>query len=175
MNSLNETADTYALGMLLYQIYNDGNLPFKDKAPAEVLPTPCNADYEIAEIIMKAVAPDPADRWNDPLEMGKALAAYLQRNTVNNTPISTTVEPIVVPDPEQKPDGGNDDGNNPDDPTKPDENNPTTPENPEGDDNNGDDNTQGGTNNDNLPEDDVETDSGIKDDMDDDGWTTVDK
>ena len=100
MNSLNETADTYALGMLLYQIYNDGNLPFKDKAPAEVLPTPCNADYEIAEIIMKAVAPDPADRWNDPLEMGKALAAYLQRNTVNNTPISTTVEPIVVPDPE---------------------------------------------------------------------------
>ena len=100
MNSLNETADTYALGMLLYQIYNDGNLPFKDKAPLEALPTPCNADYEIAEIIMKAVAPNPADRWADPLEMGKALAAYLQRNTVNNTPISTTVEPIVVPDPE---------------------------------------------------------------------------
>ena len=102
MNSLNETADTYALGMLLYQIYNDGNLPFKDKAPAEILPTPCNADYEIAEIIMKAVAPNPADRWNDPLEMGKALAAYLQRNSVNNTPISTTVEPIVVPDPQSE-------------------------------------------------------------------------
>lgn len=47
MNSINETADTYALGMLLYQIYNDGNLPFKDKAPAEELPSPCNADYEI--------------------------------------------------------------------------------------------------------------------------------
>ena len=99
MNSLNETADTYALGMLLYQIYNDGNLPFKDKAPAEELPTPCNADYEIAEIIMKAIAPNPSDRWTDPLEMGKALAAYLQRNTINNTPISTTVEPIVLPDP----------------------------------------------------------------------------
>ena len=99
MNSLNETADTYALGMLLYQLYNDGNLPFKDKAPAEVLPSPCNADYEIAEIIMKAISPDPAERWSDPLEMGKALAAYLQRNTVNNTPISTAAEPIVEPDP----------------------------------------------------------------------------
>lgn len=101
MNSLNETVDTYALGMLLYQIYNDGQLPFRGKAPAEELPSPCNADYEIAEIIMKAIAPKPADRWSDPLEMGKALAAYLQRNTVNNDPISTAAE--VVQDAEFSP------------------------------------------------------------------------
>lgn len=101
INPLNETVDCYALGMLLYQIYNDGNLPFKGKAPAEALPSPCNADYEIAEIIMKAIAPKMEDRWKDPLEMGKALAAYLQRNTVNNTPISTpaaiVTEPEIVP------------------------------------------------------------------------------
>ena len=98
MNSINETADTYALGMLLYQIYNDGNLPFKDKAPAEELPSPCNADYELAQIIMQAIHPDVNQRWSDPLEMGKALAAYLQRNTVNNTPISTPVTPVLDPE-----------------------------------------------------------------------------
>ena len=98
INPLNETADCYSLGMLLYQIYNDGNLPFKDRAPAEALPSPCNADYELAEIIMKAISPNISERWQDPLEMGKALAAYLQRNTVNNTPISTPAAIVLEPE-----------------------------------------------------------------------------
>ena len=98
MNSLNETVDTYALGMLLYQIYNDGQLPFRTKAPEEALPSPCNADYEIAEIIMKAIAPRPDDRWSDPLEMGKALAAYLQRNSAANEPISTPATVVLEPE-----------------------------------------------------------------------------
>ncbi|MGM9548483.1 MAG: fibronectin type III domain-containing protein [Faecousia sp.] len=88
MSTLNETADTYAVGMILYQLYNDGNLPFKGMAPAEVLPSPVNADYEIADIIMKAIDPDPAKRWADPKELGKALAAYMQRNSINDTPIT---------------------------------------------------------------------------------------
>ena len=99
MNPINETADIYALGMMLYQIYNDGQLPFRGKAPAGELTSPCNADYEIAEIILKAIHPDVKQRWANPLEMGKALAAYLQRNTVNNTPISVPAEPVVQPDP----------------------------------------------------------------------------
>ena len=98
INPLNETADCYSLGMLLYQIYNDGNLPFKDRAPAEALPSPCNADYELAEIIMKAISPNISERWQDPLEMGKALAAYLQRNTVNNTPLSTPAAIVLEPE-----------------------------------------------------------------------------
>lgn len=88
MATLNETADTYAVGMILYQLYNDGSLPFKDKAPDEALPSPVNADYEIAEIIMKAIDPDPAKRWQEPKELGKALAAYMQRNSINDTPIT---------------------------------------------------------------------------------------
>ena len=95
MATLNETADTYAVGMILYQLYNDGTLPFKDKAPDEALPTPVNADYEIAEIIMKAIDPDPAKRWTDPKEMGQALVAYMQRNAVNDTPL-TIYTPIEV-------------------------------------------------------------------------------
>ena len=88
MATLNETADTYAVGMILYQLYNDGSLPFKGKAPDDALPSPVNADYEIAEIIMKATDPDPAKRWQEPKELGKALAAYMQRNSINDSPIS---------------------------------------------------------------------------------------
>lgn len=87
LKTLNETVDTYALGMILYQVYNNGNLPQPLKDPAQPFPTPSNADYEVAEIIMKALSPNPRERWQDPMEMGQALIAYMQRNTVNNTPI----------------------------------------------------------------------------------------
>lgn len=109
MASLNMTVDTYAVGMILYQLYNDGQLPFQDKAPEEVLPSPVNADYELAEIIMKAIHPDPAQRWTDPKEMGQALVSYMQRNTVNNvpitphTPLELDPEDAVFPD-RQEPD-----------------------------------------------------------------------
>lgn len=96
MSALNLTADTYAVGMILYQLYNDGQLPHRDKAPEEPLPSPVNADYELAEIIMKAIHPDPAERWNDPADLGKALASYMQRNAVNDVPI-TKVMPLEVP------------------------------------------------------------------------------
>lgn len=82
-SSLNTTLDIYAAGLILYQVFNNGELPGAD---GPMVP-PAYADYEMAEIIMKACAADPADRWQDPQEMGQALAGYLQRNTVNDTPI----------------------------------------------------------------------------------------
>jgi len=88
MAAVNLTADTYALGMILYQLYNDGTLPFRGKAPEEGLPSPVHADYELAEIIMKAIHPDPDQRWSDPAQMGKALASYMQRNSINDVAIT---------------------------------------------------------------------------------------
>lgn len=85
--TLNPTADIYAVGMILYQIYNNGELPFDDKAPDSPLPTPLNADYELAEIILKACDPNPRNRWQTPIEMGKALVSYMQRNSVGDDPI----------------------------------------------------------------------------------------
>ena len=98
MSSMNLTVDTYGVGMILYQLYNDGHLPFGDKAPDTELPVPINADYEMAEIIMKAIHPDPAQRWEDPKEMGKALASYMQRNSVNDVPITAFVPLDVKPE-----------------------------------------------------------------------------
>lgn len=103
MNPVNLTVDTYAVGMILYQLYNDGTLPFRDKAPEEALPSPLNADYELAEIIMKAIHPDPAQRWEDPKDLGQALVSYMQRNVVNDVPI-TPYTPLEQTQPQEQAD-----------------------------------------------------------------------
>ncbi len=90
---LNTTLDIYAVGLILYQAYNNCVLPFEDTAPAEPLPAPMYADSEMAEIILKACHPDPQQRWQDPLEMGKALIGYMQRNSINDVPITPPAAP----------------------------------------------------------------------------------
>ena len=95
LNTLNDTVDTYGIGMILYEIYNNGVLP-KTTTDSQGSPiTPANADYELAQIVMKAIAPNPDDRWKTPMEMGQALVGYMQRNSVNRTPIAPAI-PIVT-------------------------------------------------------------------------------
>ena len=89
---LNTTIDTYAAGMILYQAYNGGILP--EIVPGEKLVAPAFADYEMAEIILKACHPDPSERWQDPVQMGQELVAYMQRNGANDDPI---IPPVVIP------------------------------------------------------------------------------
>lgn len=103
MAPMNLTVDTYAVGMMLYQLYNDGQLPFRGAPPTEELPAPVNADYELAAVILRAINPDPEKRFTDPKGLGQELTAYMQRNTVNDAPISVASpiisgldEPIVV-------------------------------------------------------------------------------
>lgn len=87
-SALNTTLDVYAMGLILYQAFNDGALPaVSEEAEAGQFPPPAYADYEMAEIILKACAQEPADRWQDPIEMGQALVSYMQRNGAHDTPI----------------------------------------------------------------------------------------
>lgn len=105
-SSLNATLDTYALGLILYQVFNDGNLPLRDESGA--LPAPAYADYEIAEIILKACSANPDDRWQDPAEMGQALITYMQRNGAHDTPITPVPEADtanITLDAEDEPEG----------------------------------------------------------------------
>jgi len=105
-STLNDTMDIYALGLTLYQVYNNGQLPFDNEesrqalmermAKGEAMPAPMYADYEMGQIIAKACAYDPAERWASPSEMGHALIAYMQRNGANDVPIG----PVVIPEPE---------------------------------------------------------------------------
>lgn len=101
LSSINTTVDIYAAGMVLYQAYNGGLLPAD--AAQEGMQSPAYADYEMAEIIMKAIDPNPDNRWQDPVTMGQALVSYMQRNGVNDDPIvpptpteSTTTEETTV-------------------------------------------------------------------------------
>ena len=100
---LNTTMDTYALGMVLYQVYNNNELP--QLVTGEEIPAPAYADYEMAQIILQAIDPDPEKRWADPNEMGHALIAYMQRNGANDVPIGPTAQstqeiPVSVEEPE---------------------------------------------------------------------------
>ena len=102
-STLNTTMDTYALGLILYQVYNAGKLPFETNeersdwyarlAGGEGMTAPVCADEEMTSIIAKAIASDPADRWQTPAEMGHALISYMQRNGADDIP-------LVLPEPE---------------------------------------------------------------------------
>ena len=102
-STLNTTMDTYALGLILYQVYNAGKLPFETTeersdwyarlSGGEGMTAPVCADEEMTAIIAKAIAPDPADRWQTPAEMGHALISYMQRNGADDIP-------LVLPEPE---------------------------------------------------------------------------
>lgn len=96
---LNETLDIFALGMVLYHAYNGGELPFEGTAPAELIAPPMYADYELAEIILKACHPDPSQRWQDPAQIAQALTGYMQRNSIEDAPI---VPPPPVEEPEEE-------------------------------------------------------------------------
>lgn len=86
---LNDTVDVYAMGLILYQIFNGGVLPFSgQQAPSEKFEAPAYADDEMAEIILKACDPNPAERWQDPVLMGQAIVGYMQKNGVNETPLT---------------------------------------------------------------------------------------
>ena len=87
--ALNDTIDIYAVGLILYQVFNGGALPFSGKnAPGEKFEAPAYADEEMAQIILKACDPDPSERWQDPVEMGQAIVSYMQKNSVNETPLT---------------------------------------------------------------------------------------
>ena len=87
--SLNETMDIYAVGLILYQVFNGGALPFSGKqSPAGKFEAPTFADEEIAQIILKACDPNPEERWQDPVQMGQAIVSYMQKNGVNDTPLT---------------------------------------------------------------------------------------
>lgn len=97
MASLNDTVDTYAAGMVLYEIFNGGSLPQMED-PSAPLPKPEYADEEMWEILQKACAPKPENRWPSPIEMGQALVAYMQRNAINDTPVVPQDGKDVLPE-----------------------------------------------------------------------------
>lgn len=104
IGSIEPTTDIYSTGLILYRIYNGNHGPFEDETTSpkaadrrrvtgEALPAPMYADYELTEIVLKACAFQPKDRYQTPDEFKEALRQYMARNQLDDTPI---VPPIVA-------------------------------------------------------------------------------
>ena len=98
-SAVSMTMDVYAVGLILYQAFNDGLLPLRDEAAPEAPFTPpAYADYEMSEIILKACAYDSEARYQNPIELGQALVDYMQRNGAHNTPINPACSEDAIND-----------------------------------------------------------------------------
>ena len=89
-----ETVDIYSLGLVLYRLLNNNRMPFLPPAPAPIthsqreeavskrmqgieFPAPINAEEEIVNVIKKATAYKPEDRYQNPTDMREELESIL--------------------------------------------------------------------------------------------------
>lgn len=85
---LSDSMDIYSVGMILYEVYNGGHFPMgeeehfvRGEAPME---PPIYADVAMSEIILKACAYSPEERYQSPEDMHEALSVYMQRGDVSS-------------------------------------------------------------------------------------------
>ena len=88
------TVDIYSLGIVLYRLLNGNRTPFLPAAPAPIthadrenalarrfsgasLPAPSHAEGRLAEIVLKACAYDPRERYSSPMQMRQELESIL--------------------------------------------------------------------------------------------------
>ena len=88
------SVDTYSLGVVLYRLLNNNRLPFLPQPPepityhkreealarrmnGETPPPPCYGEGRLGEIVLKACAFDPKDRYESPALMRQALEGVL--------------------------------------------------------------------------------------------------
>mgnify|MGYP003098645743 FL=1 len=106
VGTIDPTTDIYSAGLILYRIFNGNHGPFEDeqttaraadkrRVTGEALPAPMYADYEMAEIILKACAFKPEERYATPEDFRQALVDYMKRNQLSDTLI---VPPLVADD-----------------------------------------------------------------------------
>lgn len=105
--------DIYSLGLVMYQLLNANRMPFYPPYPetityaaqeraharrlgGEKLPAPANAPEHLAKIVLRACAPNPADRYQTAAQMRQELEA-LQKQEPNVS--GKTGETIILPDP----------------------------------------------------------------------------
>lgn len=91
--SISENADVYALGLMLYRVFNGNTLPQDATVP------PRFADYELWKMISKAICADPAERYEKPDDLAMDLQNYLECTTPDDTAIGMT--PAEEPKPQQ--------------------------------------------------------------------------
>lgn len=112
--------DTYSLGIVLYRLLNGNRVPFisadkqllspndrrlavERRIRGEALPAPCDASPEMAEVILKACAFNPDDRFDSATQMKQALRSVADGTYKDSKSAVQTVAPV------QRPTAGSDD------------------------------------------------------------------
>ena len=107
--------DIYSLGLVMYQLLNANRMPFYPPYPqpitfsaaeqararrlaGEALPLTSGAQDALGQLVCKACAPDPAQRFASPLALRKALEALPQAQPA----------PLAIDPPSSRPDPFND-------------------------------------------------------------------
>lgn len=97
-----ETVDSYSLGLVLYRMLNQNRMPFLPPYPQQLhysdkeeanekrmsgapMPPPCNAKGRLAEIVLKACAFRPEDRYSDVSQMKEELLELLRAEEKKNS------------------------------------------------------------------------------------------
>lgn len=95
------SVDTYSLGIVLYRLLNQNRIPFLPQPPhpitvhdrenalamrmaGEKMPAPFYGDGRLGEIVLKACAHDPLQRYSSPMQMRQELEAILYDTTDAN-------------------------------------------------------------------------------------------
>ncbi len=86
---VNDTTDTYALGLVMYQLLNNNLIPFASadqnydkqklverRLNGDALPAPAMADKALSAIVLQACDYDAAKRWPDAPALRHALQVY---------------------------------------------------------------------------------------------------
>ena len=109
------SVDIYSLGIVLYRLLNNNRAPFLpltgqlshsdrerallNRVSGAPLPPPANPAGVLGPIVLKACAYRPADRWQSPGEMRKALEKVLAMNDFGASPEEEEDEDLTVRSP----------------------------------------------------------------------------
>ena len=102
------SVDIYSLGIVLYRFMNNNRLPFFPPFPSpikfsdsdaalarrmkgETIPAPANADEALSQVILKACAYSPKDRYLSPSDMRRDLEALLDGRSIDVSSSEKTV------------------------------------------------------------------------------------
>jgi len=109
-HAVDARTDIYACGVLLYQLVT-GRLPFEDENPfviatrqlseRPVAPHALNPEVSasLSEIALRALRPDPAERFQTAAEMSEALRSHLVEHAIASTLGLDATLPLGLPSP----------------------------------------------------------------------------